>query len=110
MAGSADGDMTQLDLGTDLMMAGIVFQVVTLMVFAGLVIDYVVRMRRDWANVPESGKALGAERKFQFFAWAVTVAFLGVFFRSVYRIAEMAAGWAYPIMRDEASFVVMEGL
>jgi hypothetical protein len=110
MAGGSDDDEDLRDLGTNLMIAGIVWQVATLIVFAGLVIDYVVRTRRDWENVPESAKALGATKTFKRFAWALLVAFAGVFFRSVYRIAEMAEGWAYPIMRDEPSFVVMEGL
>ena len=92
------------------MISGIVFQVFTLMVFAGLVIDYVVRTRRSWDQVPESAKELGATKRFRRFAWALLVSFLGVFLRSVYRIAEMAEGWAEPIMRDEPSFIIMEGV
>ncbi|KAH7355407.1 RTA1 like protein-domain-containing protein [Rhexocercosporidium sp. MPI-PUGE-AT-0058] len=109
MAGSADGDDKKLDLGTNLMIAGIVFQVATLIIFAGLVVDYVVRTRADWENVSESVKAVAATKNFKRFSWAVTVAFVGVFARSVYRIAEMATGWATPIMRDEPGFIVMEG-
>jgi hypothetical protein len=91
------------------MIAGIVFQVVVLLAFAGLVTDYVLRVRRNWLDVQETGKLLAADKNFRRFAWAVTVAFAGIFLRSVYRIAEMAEGWAEPIMRDEASFMVLEG-
>jgi len=92
------------------MISGIVFQVVVLTIFATLVVDYVVRIRRDWVNVSESAKAFSSTRNFKLFASALFVAFFGVFARSVYRIAEMADGWATPIMRDEPSFIVMEGL
>ena len=41
---------------------------------------------------------------------AVAVAFVTVFLRCVYRIAEMVGGWANPIMRDEIGFDIMEGM
>lgn len=47
---------------------------------------------------------------FQRFLIAVAVAFVTIFARCVYRIAEMVGGWANPVMRDEAGFVAMEGL
>lgn len=110
MAGSSNGDDKQLDLGTNLMIAGIVFQVATLLVFAGLVIDYVISTRRNWDAVSEHAKTIGASKQFKRFSWALLVAFAGVFLRSVYRIAELAPGWATPIMRDEISFIILEGL
>lgn len=110
MAGSSDGDDVKLDLGTNLMIAGIVFQVATLLVFCSLVVDYIIRTRRNWATVSEDAKAVGATKQFKRFSWALCVAFTGVFLRSVYRIAELAPGWATPIMRDEISFIILEGL
>ena len=110
MAGSADGDTAKLDLGTNLMISGIVFQVVTLIMFATLAIDYFLRTRRNWSTVNESATALAGTKQFKWFAWALLVAFAGVFLRSVYRIAELAPGWATPIMRDEISFIILEGL
>lgn len=108
-AAAADGDMKALNLGTNLMIAGIVFQVVVLIIFASLVIDYFLRVRRNWAVVSEDAKALAANKGFKHFTWALVVAFLGIFLRSVYRIAEMAEGWGEPIMRDEISFMILEG-
>ncbi|PVH81627.1 RTA1-domain-containing protein [Cadophora sp. DSE1049] len=110
MAGSADDDEDLRDLGTNLMIAGIVWQVATLIAFASLVIDYVVRTRFAWEAVDPEAKALLAQKKFKGFVWAVVIAFVTVFFRCVYRIAEMVGGWANPIMRDEISFIIMEGV
>ncbi|KAH7321839.1 RTA1 like protein-domain-containing protein [Rhexocercosporidium sp. MPI-PUGE-AT-0058] len=110
MAGSADDDDDLRDLGTNLMIAGIVWQVATLIAFAILVTDYVIRTHFAWEAVNPEAKALLAQKKFKGFICAVIIAFLTVFFRCVYRIAEMVGGWANPIMRDEISFIIMEGV
>ncbi|ESZ91988.1 hypothetical protein SBOR_7645 [Sclerotinia borealis F-4128] len=110
LAASAGEDRKMMDLGTNLMIAGIVWQVFTLLVFAALVVDYGVRMRKSWDGVPDDARIMAAQRPFKLFCIGVTVAFATIFTRCVYRIAEMVGGWANPIMRDEAGFVVMEGL
>lgn len=110
IAAGAEENDSQLDLGSNLMIAGIVWQVFTLIVFAALVLDYVVRARRSWDRVPENARSMAARRPFKLFCIGVTVAFAAIFARCVYRIAEMVGGWANHIMRDEAGFIVMEGL
>ncbi|PQE22177.1 sphingoid long-chain base transporter RSB1 protein [Rutstroemia sp. NJR-2017a WRK4] len=109
IAASAGDNEGLRDKGTDLMIAGIVWQVATLIFFAALVIDYFVRTRSSWEAVPADAKAVAARRPFTLFCLGVTVAFVTIFGRCLYRIAEMVGGWANPIMRDEAGFVVMEG-
>jgi hypothetical protein len=110
MAGAADDDEAMRDLGTNLMIAGIVWQVATLLVFGILVVDYAFRTWRAWGSVSDSAKILFSQRKFKNFLISVWLAFLAIFARCVYRIAEMVKGWGNPIMRDEPSFIAMEGL
>lgn len=109
LAGSSKGNVNQRNVGTDLMMVGIVIQVFTLIVFAGLVIDYAIRVKYAWVHVNVEGKKLAEQTSFKLFVAAVAIAFLAIFCRCVYRIAELSGGWASPIMRDEASYVVLEG-
>jgi hypothetical protein len=109
-AGGAGQDAHLRDVGTDLMMAGIIFQVVTLLAFAALVLDYAVRTWRAWDVVSMDAKALLKQRRFKGFLAAMILAFLTVFMRCIYRIAEMAGGWGNPIMSDQPSFVTLEGL
>lgn len=92
-------------------MAGIVFQVFTLSVFAILVIDFVVRRKAALKLHPHSGeaKATAQSTKFRLFAFGLATAFLGIFVRCVYRIAEMAGGWRNPIMQNETLFIILEG-
>lgn len=110
MAGGAGDDQKTRDVGTDLMIAGIVWQVATLLAFAGLALDYAVRTRAAWAAVDPAAQALLASAKFKGYVAAIVVAFVAVFLRCVYRIVEMVGGWANPIMRDEPSFIVFEGV
>ena len=107
---AAGSDVKKRNIGTNLMIAGIVWQVATLIAFAGLVIDYVVRTCGVWDVVDDGAKRLLGKRRFRGFVGAVGVAFVTVFLRCIYRIAEMVGGWANPIMRDEVGFDIMEGL
>jgi hypothetical protein len=110
LAGSAGSNAGLRNKGTDLTIAGIVWQVATLIAFAGLVLDYFIRTRKDWDKVDEDAKNLLRKKKFRGFVFGAAVAFLAVFLRCIYRIAEMMGGWANQIMRDEAGFMVMEAL
>ncbi|KAG9231196.1 RTA1 like protein-domain-containing protein [Amylocarpus encephaloides] len=110
LAGSAGEDQKQRDNGTDVMMAGIVFQVITMTIFISLVTDYTIRTTRSWDQVPISAEPLRSKTLFRLFVIGITLAFVTVYARCVYRIAEMAGGWANPIMRNQTEFVVMEGV
>ncbi|KAK5070980.1 hypothetical protein LTR64_003955 [Lithohypha guttulata] len=112
MAATADDDDARRDAGTYIMLAGICWQVVTLIVFAAVIGHYIIRRRR----AINSGHALSAEanavwhdKKFRLFMFAVATAFGAVLIRCIYRIPELAAGWASEIMRDEPSYIALEG-
>ncbi|KAK2749376.1 hypothetical protein FQN57_006308 [Myotisia sp. PD_48] len=110
LAASSNGDRAQQDLGANVMIAGIVWQVFTLVVFGILVGHFFWRVnseKRHSAN--PTAQKLWASRKFKLFLISTTVAFLAIFARCVYRIAEMVGGWRNHIMRDEISFIILEG-
>lgn len=91
------------------MMAGLSFQVCTLLVFAALALSYLVRVRRagPGALKPETAD-VRASAPFRLFVAALALAFAAILARCVYRVAEMAGGWKNPIMQNEASFVVLD--
>lgn len=108
-AGGAGQNQHLRNIGTDLMMAGIIFQVVTLVAFGGLALDYAFRTWRAWGVVSADAKVLMRQKRFKGFLAGLSLAFVTVFTRCLYRIAEMADGWANPIMRDKAGFIALEG-
>lgn len=93
------------------MMAGLSFQVCTLLVFAALALSHLVRVRRAGPGALEPATAaVRASAPFRLFvaALALALAFAAILARCVYRVAEMAGGWKSPIMQNEASFVVLD--
>ena len=115
-AATANNDISLQHTGNDLMMAGIVWQVVTLLIFGALVVVYTLRVSAFCkANPPGvsslSAHAQGVLRRpsFRLFIGAIVLAYLTIFTRCVYRIGEMANGWANSIMQDEVDFMVLDG-
>ena len=110
MAATADDtDQKALDTGTDIMLGGIIFQVVVLAVFALIVVEYAVRVYRHRGELSSSALALAASTKFRLFAAAVFVAYMGILIRCIYRIPELMGGWGNELMRNEAEFIGLEG-
>jgi hypothetical protein len=101
-------DKTLLDQGVDIMIAGLVSQVVTLMVFFVLVVDFLWRCYRSHTELNPGSLTLAKSYRFQLFSAGVAVAFLCIFVRCCYRVAELSRGWGNSIMRKEAEFIIMD--
>jgi hypothetical protein len=107
----AGDNKDQLDLGNNIMMGGIAFQVFTLSVFATLAGLFLVRRVKARPANPLSGTALETwySIKFRWFMFGLVTAFTTIYIRCVYRIAEMRGGWGNPLMRDQVTFIILEG-
>ena len=108
-ATSIDKPATQL-IGNNLMMAGISFQVVTLFVFGVLAAVYWFRLARSATPLSPSAETVKRSLGFKLFAGGFMFAYLTIFIRCVYRIAEMAGGWGNPIMQSEIDFIVLDSV
>ena len=107
---STANDQAQSDEGRGIMLAGVVFQVVSLLAFMGLWLEFVVRLRRTSEGSKEIRFAeLRSTRKFAWFQYALGTAVVLIFIRSVYRVAELQQGFDGPIANNEASFMILEG-
>jgi hypothetical protein len=129
LAASAD-DKKGSDAGKNVMIAGMVFQVISLSIFMGLWLEFILRLRKTneskknmlFVDVTES-------RRFKWFAYgrchntapcqerrkantitaALWIATILIFIRSVYRIAELQGGFHGSIANNEALFMIFEG-
>ncbi|KAH6874431.1 RTA1 like protein-domain-containing protein [Thelonectria olida] len=101
----------QLELGNNVMMGGIAFQVFTLTTFAMLAVLFLVRRVRARPSNPLPTSALETWHsiKFRWFLSGLVTAFTTIYIRCVYRIAEMRGGWGNPLMRDQIAFIILEG-
>ena len=110
MAATADPGSTEQQTGNNLMLAGIVWQVFTLLVFAFFVIDYAISAYKHRATLEPSAIRLMATLRWKLFISSLTLAFITVFMRCVFRIGEMARGWGNPIMQDQTDFIVLDSV
>jgi hypothetical protein len=108
-ASSADPDTAMLDVGTNLMIAGVVFQVVVLAFFAYFFVEYAIRTYRRRDVLSAGAMELFHAPLFRWFMGAVVVAYVGIFVRCVYRIPELTSGWGSELMRNEPEFIALEG-
>jgi hypothetical protein len=110
IAATAGNNSSLRDIGDDLMLTGISWQVLTLLLFGIMTADYALRRRASATPLSAEAEGLKQQRKFQFFMAGLVVAYFAVFIRCVYRIAEMAGGWQNPIMQDQTIFIVLDSL
>lgn len=105
IAGSAGDNDSFRDVGDRLMITGISWQVLTLLIFAIVATDYFTRRFRSSQPLSEEAYSTLREARFRIFVAAVLFAYMTIFIRCVYRIAEMAGGWRNPIMQDQPLFI-----
>jgi hypothetical protein len=99
-----------LKVGDGLMMAGIVFQVFTLALFAILCVDFSWRVSRKAGDLNPIYEDVRSSRYFQGFIFAVVFGFVCILTRCVYRIIELAGGWGNPLMKQEVPFIILDGV
>ncbi|KAF2868427.1 RTA1 like protein-domain-containing protein [Massariosphaeria phaeospora] len=102
-------------LGTRVMIAGMISQVISMAAFFAVWCDFVLRTRRAKASgslartQPSLYAELRASKKFQLFQWSLLVAAGLIFVRCIYRIAELWEGFNGHLANEEATFMVFEG-
>ncbi|TVY53156.1 Sphingoid long-chain base transporter RSB1 [Lachnellula cervina] len=105
------------DTGDNIMVAGLAFQVLTLLIFMILCVDFAIRTRRRYKSMGEDAfdqnplyVSLRGSWRFKGFIAALTLATICIFWRSVYRVAELGEGWTGNLIRRQWLFVGFEGV
>lgn len=93
--------------GDDVMMAGLVFQVFSLLLFAIATIDYYLRVRKQYGN---NGPPPAAHPRIRWFFAALGLSYMCILIRCIYRVVELSGGWNSPLMKKEKDFVILEGM
>lgn len=110
IAATANTGSSMLNVGTNLMLSGIVLQVITLLIFGVLSIDFAVRLSKSTKPFTIEAADIRNNISFKLFIAGLALAFVTVFTRCVYRIAEMAGGWSNPIMQNQTEFIVLDSV
>ena len=108
---AASANTQNLDnVGKNIMVAGVSWQVLSLALFAALCIDFALRVRR--ASQVEMNPAFASfreSRKFKAFLFGLAAATFTIFVRSVYRCAELSGGFHGKLANQEITFMILEG-
>jgi len=117
IASSASHQHKSTAVGDHLMVAGLAFQVATLAIFIGLCTDFALRTHRRYRSLGEAAfdqnphfVTLRQSKKFKGFLVALALATTCIFWRSVYRVAELAEGWTGNLIKRQWLFVGFEGV
>jgi hypothetical protein len=99
------------------MIAGLSFQVLTLLVFIVCCLDFGLRTRSRYRRLGAAAFDQGAAAQrlrgswmFRGFLAALAIATVCIFWRSVYRVAELSRGWDGPLMYRQDLFIGFEGV
>ncbi len=93
------------DAGVNIALAGLSFQVATLVFFSATVIDYMFRSRSVWGKVK-------LPRSFIIFCTFLALATVLILIRCCYRVYELSEGYSRDSegLRDEPMFIALEGV
>ncbi|KAI0455384.1 parasitic phase-specific protein PSP-1 [Xylaria acuta] len=89
--------------GVNLALTGLIFQVVTMLAFIGLLADYLIRYFRD-------KPAATVSSRLKLFLGSLSVAVLLILARCAYRVAELSEGYDGTLFHDEPLFIGLEGV
>jgi len=101
-------------VGNNIMIAGLAFQVLTLLIFIVLALDFAIRticrIRRLGQDALDPRHAKLRD-SWQFKGFLVTLSFstLCIFTRCVYRVAELSEGWSGQLIKTQRYFIGLEG-
>lgn len=118
LASTASHNNEPTETGDRIMIAGLAFQVLTLLIFIIVTLDFalrVVRRRRALGAehaLDQSATAVATRRSLRFrgFLAALALATVCIFWRSVFRVAELSQGWDGPLMKRQGLFIGFEGV
>ncbi|KAK3943130.1 RTA1-domain-containing protein [Diplogelasinospora grovesii] len=117
MASVASHNGDSVDTGDNIMIAGLSFQVLTLMVFMVCALDFglnVLRRHRrygaDAFDQSATARRVRNSKAFKGLLAALALSTICIFWRSVYRVAELSKGWDGPLMKREDLFIGFEGV
>ncbi|KAK5111309.1 hypothetical protein LTR85_012204 [Meristemomyces frigidus] len=108
---SASSTNSLLLAGDDVMIAGLAFQVFTLVVFGLLAADYGVAIYRNRRELNPATVELRRSLRFRLFVVALWVAYFAILIRCAYRVAELAGGWNNnPILQTQDLFIGLDSV
>ncbi|KAI9670249.1 MAG: hypothetical protein M1831_006463 [Alyxoria varia] len=97
------------DIGVNVMIAGLAFQVFSLFLFMSVCTAFAVNVIRSRKPANPKFTQLRSRFVFRAFQAAIALSTITIFIRCCYRVAELQAGFAGDLANDEVLFMILEG-
>ena len=117
MASIASHNGTDIETGDNIMIAGLAFQVFTLLIFIGCSLDFAYRVytrnRTLGADAFDQSDVARKTRNsvlFKGLLASLAISTILIFWRSVFRVAELSGGWEGELMGRQDLFIGFEGV
>ncbi|KAJ5995647.1 RTA1 domain protein, partial [Penicillium waksmanii] len=106
----ADSDQQDLsDMGVNIMIAGLAFQVASLTLFIAMASEFALRVRKAPEEMRNAFTAsIRCGWKWRAFLFSLAAAVLTIFIRSCFRVAELKGGFDSDLANDEIILMVLE--
>ena len=100
--------------GTNIMVAGLAFQVFSMLIFIVFTLEFAWRvwqLRRNGGDESEDDekRTIVNSTQLALFAIPFSLAILCLFIRCSYRVAELGSGWEGRLIHEEGTFIALEG-
>lgn len=117
MASIASHNGESVETGDNIMIAGLAFQVFTLLIFMACSLDFAIRVYLRSRKLGSSAfdqsdlaRKTRNSRLFKGLLAALTLSTICIFWRSVFRVAELSGGWEGELMGRQDLFIGFEGV
>ncbi len=100
---------SQDQLGINLLIAGLSFQVFSLLLFSFCCAEFAYRLWKNPQSWSMEHSKLYESKLFKAFLYGLAVATMTIFIRSCFRVAELSGGFQGSLANNEISFMILEG-
>lgn len=111
IADTADPGTHLRTIGIDIMIAGLVLQVISLVVYLAVCTDLAVRCLRRKSMLDPSPEKVAVRSRvfFKLFLASLLLSTLAILARSIFRAAELWGGFSGDLWNDETDFLILDG-
>ncbi|RDW61727.1 RTA1 domain-containing protein [Aspergillus mulundensis] len=108
-ASADDDDKDATDLGVNIMIAGLAWQVASLLIFTAMSTHFFLRVRKaPGSDFNLDFERLRNSRYFKGSLWGLSIATLVIIVRSIFRCAELSEGFDGDLANDEVTYMLLE--
>ena len=107
---AASQSFALIQTGEDIAIAGICWQVASLVIFGILTLLYLRKVLQHRDHMAPEVLVIAQSTRFRCYCVGLILAYTMILVRCIYRIPELAGGWRNSIMVSEVSFVVLDNV